>query len=62
MPTIDIRCRSCRALLAKRDKQRLRVRRGEFAVVVGGAFSATLHCRCGGLERLTQADPALSVA
>ena len=53
--TTDIRCKQCSALLAKRDRDGLSIRRGDMqTTVTGGDFTVSVTCyRCRALNVLT---------
>ena len=53
--TTDCRCSTCGALLAKRDRHALSIRRGSFQTTVSGAdFTVAVNCyRCNALNVLT---------
>ncbi len=57
--TIDCRCKSCGALLARRDADGLSVRRGEFQLAITGEFTATVSCyRCKTLTIVSSRPPS----
>lgn len=53
--TTDCRCKGCGALLAKRDRDGLTIRRGDMQTTVTGAdFTVSVSCyRCRALNVLT---------
>jgi phage FluMu protein Com len=53
--TTDCRCKGCDALLAKRDRDGLSIRRGDMQTTVTGAdFTVAVSCyRCRALNVLT---------
>lgn len=56
--TTDCRCKACGALLAKRDRDGLSIRRGEMQVVVNGDSAVAVTCyRCKALNVLVSRTP-----
>jgi len=64
--TTDIRCKQCSALLAKRDRDGLSIRRGDMqTTVTGGDFTVAVTCyRCRALNVVTSrpAQPPAAAA
>ncbi len=59
----DVRCKSCSALLAKRDPSALTIRRGSMEVTLSGSdFELAVTCyRCRAVSRLSAALRATSL-
>ena len=56
----DCRCKACGALLAKRDRDGLTIRRGDMQVVVSGDSTVAVTCyrdRCRTLNVLSSRTP-----
>jgi phage FluMu protein Com len=56
----DCRCKACGALLAKRDRDGLTIRRGDMQVVVSGDSTVAVTCyrdRCRTLNVLASRTP-----
>ena len=56
----DCRCKACGALLAKRDRDGLTIRRGDMQVVVSGDSTVAVTCyrdRCRTLNVLSSRKP-----
>ena len=56
----DCRCKACGALLAKRDRDGLTIRRGDMQVVVSGNSTVAVTCyrdRCRTLNVLSSRKP-----
>ena len=62
--TTDCRCKACGALLAKRDRDGLTIRRGDMQVVVSGDSTVAVTCyrdRCRTLNVLSSRNPTPSM-
>lgn len=60
LSTTDYRCKACGALLAKRDRDGLTIRRGDMQVVVTGDSTVAVTCyrdRCRTLNVLSSRRP-----